>query len=84
MNKSNNTLLVDSYINSDGNLVFTEKYHLKRGYCCQSGCIHCPYGYSKKVDPNIPPEFNDAWGVDDSSNPSTDFDEDFDEDDDED
>jgi hypothetical protein len=24
-------------------LVFTETYHLKRGYCCNSGCRHCPY-----------------------------------------
>ena len=24
-------------------LVFTEAYHLKRGYCCNSGCRHCPY-----------------------------------------
>ena len=24
-------------------LVFTAKYHLKRGYCCNSGCRHCPY-----------------------------------------
>ncbi len=29
----------------DGNfMVFTEAYHLKRGYCCGSGCRHCPYG----------------------------------------
>lgn len=28
-------------------LVFTEAYHLKRGYCCQSGCRHCPYGFAK-------------------------------------
>ena len=28
-------------------LVFTEAYHLKRGYCCQSGCRHCPYGFGK-------------------------------------
>jgi hypothetical protein len=28
-------------------LVFTEAYHLKRGYCCQSGCRHCPYGFMK-------------------------------------
>jgi hypothetical protein len=27
-------------------LVFTAAYHLKRGYCCQSGCRHCPYGES--------------------------------------
>ncbi|WP_237563190.1 DUF5522 domain-containing protein [Algoriphagus kandeliae] len=24
-------------------MVFTEKYHRKRGYCCGSGCKHCPY-----------------------------------------
>ena len=28
-------------------LVFTEAYHLRRGYCCQSGCRHCPYGFNK-------------------------------------
>lgn len=24
-------------------VVFTEAYHRKRGYCCQSGCRHCPW-----------------------------------------
>jgi hypothetical protein len=24
-------------------LVFTELYHLRRGYCCGSGCRHCPF-----------------------------------------
>jgi len=24
-------------------LVFTRQYHLRRGYCCGSGCRHCPY-----------------------------------------
>lgn len=33
----------DYYINEEGLFVFTEKYHLKRGYCCGSGCRHCPY-----------------------------------------
>ena len=28
-------------------LIFTEAYHLRRGYCCQSGCRHCPYGFNK-------------------------------------
>jgi hypothetical protein len=28
-------------------LVFTAAYHLKRGFCCQSGCRHCPYGFQK-------------------------------------
>ena len=33
-------------------LVFTEAYHLRRGYCCQSGCRHCPYGFSKPDQPS--------------------------------
>jgi hypothetical protein len=28
-------------------IVFTEAYHLRRGWCCQSGCRHCPYGFEK-------------------------------------
>jgi hypothetical protein len=28
-------------------LVFTAAYHLKRGYCCHSGCRHCPYDDSE-------------------------------------
>lgn len=38
---------VDYYINDDGNFVFTEAYHLKRGYCCKNKCLHCPWGYGK-------------------------------------
>ncbi|MDX2040277.1 MAG: DUF5522 domain-containing protein [Acidobacteriota bacterium] len=26
-----------------GLIVFTAKYHLRRGSCCGSGCRHCPY-----------------------------------------
>lgn len=40
----------DYYLNEQGYKVFTEKFHLKRGYCCKSGCKHCPYGYDKKTD----------------------------------
>ena len=29
-------------------MVFTEAYHLRRGYCCQSACRHCPYGFSSR------------------------------------
>jgi len=39
----------DFYLSPEGYIVFTEQYHLKRGYCCQSGCRHCPYGFGKKV-----------------------------------
>lgn len=28
-----------------GFIVFTERYLRERGYCCESGCRHCPYGY---------------------------------------
>jgi hypothetical protein len=24
-------------------VVFTPNYHIERGYCCGSGCRHCPY-----------------------------------------
>jgi hypothetical protein len=24
-------------------VVFTARYHLRRGRCCESGCRHCPY-----------------------------------------
>jgi Family of unknown function (DUF5522) len=39
----------DYYISSEGYIVFTEKYHLKRGYCCKSGCKHCAYGFDIKT-----------------------------------
>lgn len=34
---------IDYYIEG-GLLVMTAWHHLKRGYCCGSGCRHCPYG----------------------------------------
>jgi 2-iminoacetate synthase ThiH len=24
-------------------VVFTAHYHLRRGYCCENGCRHCPF-----------------------------------------
>jgi hypothetical protein len=41
----------DFYI-ENGYYVFTEKYHLKRGYCCKSSCRHCPWNYSKSPSKN--------------------------------
>jgi hypothetical protein len=40
---------VDYYLSPEGYVVFTEAYHLKRGYCCKSGCKHCPYGFDVKT-----------------------------------
>jgi hypothetical protein len=38
----------DFYIDN-GYYVFTEKYHLKRGYCCKSGCRHCPWNFKNSL-----------------------------------
>ena len=32
------------YTIENGNYVFTEWYHLKRGECCDNGCQKCPFG----------------------------------------
>jgi hypothetical protein len=41
---------IDFYFDRSGLMVFTEKYHLKRGYCCGNGCRHCPYNYENVTD----------------------------------
>ncbi|MBK22429.1 MAG: hypothetical protein CME70_00370 [Halobacteriovorax sp.] len=51
----------DYYFNEDGLMVMTEAYLLKKGHCCQSGCMHCPYGYTQKADPNIPSALQPEW-----------------------
>ena len=40
----------EDYYLENGKWVFTMKYLLDRGYCCQSGCRHCPYGFSRGND----------------------------------
>jgi hypothetical protein len=47
--KRNNLDEGDYYLSPEGFIIFTEQYHLKRGYCCKSGCKHCPYGFNKKT-----------------------------------
>ena len=39
------------YINEDGYIVLTEKYHLEKGSCCGMGCLHCPYNYINVPEP---------------------------------
>jgi hypothetical protein len=36
-------LNIDYYLDAYGRIVFTETYHLKRGYCCGNDCKHCPW-----------------------------------------
>lgn len=33
----------EDYYREGKYMVFTSAYHLKRGYCCNSSCRHCPY-----------------------------------------
>ena len=64
-NTSGDTLPVegrDFSVGPDGSAVFTESYLLRRGYCCESGCRHCPYGYSQRNDPDIPAELRRGLG----------------------
>tara|TARA_B110000003_G_C16405818_1_gene440174 strand:- start:247 stop:426 length:180 start_codon:yes stop_codon:yes gene_type:complete len=37
----------DYYYSTEGYIIFTYKYHLKRGYCCNNNCKHCPF--EKKI-----------------------------------
>ena len=39
----------DYYYTTEGYKCFTEKYHLKRGYCCKSGCQNCHWGFDKTL-----------------------------------
>jgi hypothetical protein len=46
---------IDYYV--DGGLfVFTAQYLRERGYCCTSGCRHCPYGFERINSPTRPDE----------------------------
>lgn len=42
---------VDYYFNEDGLMVLTEVFHLKKGFCCGNGCMHCPYDYKNVQEP---------------------------------
>ncbi len=48
--KRSNLTEEDYYLSEEGYIIFTDAYHLKRGYCCKSGCKHCPYGFDKKTN----------------------------------
>jgi Family of unknown function (DUF5522) len=34
----------------DGLMVLTARYLNGRGFCCESGCRHCPYGFSPRSE----------------------------------
>jgi hypothetical protein len=43
------------YYFEDGLMVFTAHFLRQRGYCCESGCRHCPYGFVKPSRKEIEP-----------------------------
>jgi len=40
----------------NGLMVFTAAYHLQRGYCCEQGCRHCPFGFKNKEKDSASPK----------------------------
>jgi hypothetical protein len=48
------SLQPEDYYLDGPNLVFTAAWHLKRGFCCKSGCRHCPYGLAAAGAPAVP------------------------------
>ena len=46
----------------DGKVVFTASFHLKRGYCCRSGCRHCPFNHKPESEKEKAPLERDALG----------------------
>ena len=42
-NSESDKLCPEDFYYEGSYMVFTAAYHLKRGYCCNSDCRHCPY-----------------------------------------
>jgi hypothetical protein len=40
---ANEPLRPEDFYTEGPYMVFTAAYHLRRGYCCNSNCRHCPY-----------------------------------------
>lgn len=38
----------EDYYMDHGLMVLTPRYLLRRGYCCEQGCRHCPYPKAAK------------------------------------
>lgn len=47
--KGNHDFIEKVHYNMEGGLlVFSELFLIQRGYCCQSACRNCPYGFRKE------------------------------------
>jgi len=43
------------YTIENGRWIFTAAFLLRRGYCCESGCRNCPYGFRRSPENSPPP-----------------------------
>lgn len=43
----------DDFYVEKGKFVWTEKFLLNRGYCCNNNCRHCPYKGQPKPDQEL-------------------------------
>ncbi len=39
----------DDYYVENGLMVLTAHFLTRRGYCCENGCRHCPYGFDRNT-----------------------------------
>ena len=59
----------EDYYSEGATIVFTARFLLRRGYCCDSGCRHCPYGDETASDSCSIKEVNEdeatnkPWGA---------------------
>jgi len=54
---TDNSRLIEGldYYSEGAAIVFTARYLLMRGYCCESGCRHCPYTELGEMNPRSNP-----------------------------
>lgn len=45
----NKTMNQESYVNENGDTVFKSSFYRKKGSCCKSSCLHCPYGHTLRT-----------------------------------
>ena len=45
-------------------MVFTADFLKRRGYCCESGCRHCPYGFRRDQRTDVPTASDDDNSAD--------------------
>lgn len=53
----------DFYWDDNQNMVLTEIFLKNRGYCCENGCVHCPYSFNQRHSEDTPAEFSTGWGT---------------------